>query len=198
MGTNLTNVYDDVQATIKKQSNIYTEPMTELVNTANKSLSGSIGFKPSTTGTEVIDKINAQTAAIKNETDSLRQLEMSGNVNNRKTEYQMEMTQSLRTFNTYLLYFYYFLFLLIHVLLAEQYFRGIKRNELIDTIWFTGFFLYPVVIYYIESYLYFAFSYILAFIYGKSYVYNFNSLLVNTNFYQDPVDANVPTFAVNT
>ena len=167
-------------------------------NTVNTSIYGNLKSLTTSTTTDIIDKINAQTNAIKNETDSLRQLEMSGNVNNRKTEYQMEMTQSLRTFNTYLLYFYYFLFLLIHVLLAEQYFRGIKRNELIDTIWFTGFFLYPVVIYYIESYLYFAFSYILAFIYGKSYVYNFNSLLVNTNFYQDPVDANVPTFAVNT
>ena len=143
------------------------------------------------------DQIKAQTAAIQNEIDSLRQLEMSGNVNNRKTEYQMEMTQSLQTVNTYLLFFYYFLFLLIHVLLAEQYFRGITRNEMIDTIWFTGFFLYPLVIYYIESYLYFAFSYILAFIYGKSYVYNFNSLLVNTDFYQDPVAVEVPTLAVN-
>ena len=146
---------------------------------------------------EFDDQIKAQTAAIQNEIDSLRQLEMSGNVNNRKTEYQMEMTQSLQTVNTYLLFFYYFLFLLIHVLLAEQYFRGITRNETEDSIWFTGFFLYPLVIYYIESYLYFAFSYILAFIYGKSYVYNFNSLLVNTDFYQDPVAVEVPTLAVN-
>jgi hypothetical protein len=146
---------------------------------------------------ELDDQIEAQTEAIKNEINSLRQLEMSGNVNNRKTEYQMEMTQSLQTINTYLLFFYYFLFLLIHVLLAEQYFRGIKRNEMDDTIWFTWFFLYPLVIYYIESYLYFAFSYISAFIYGKSYVYNFNSLLVNTDFYQDPVSATVPTAAVN-
>lgn len=142
-------------------------------------------------------EIDAQTAAIKNEINSLHQLKMSGDVSNRKTEYQMEMTQSLQTVNTYLLFFYYFLFLLIHVLLAEQYFRGITRNEMVDTIWFTGFFLYPLVIYYVESYLYFAFSYILAFIYGKSYVYNFNSLFVNTDFYQEPVPTTVPTFAVN-
>jgi TM2 domain-containing membrane protein YozV len=142
--------------------------------------------------------ISAQTIAIENETQKLKQLEMTGNINNRKTEYQTEMTQSLQTVNTYLLFFYYFLFLLIHVLLAEQYFRGIQRDEITDTIWFTWFFLYPLVIYYIESYIYFAFSYITAFIYGKAYVYNFNSLLMNTDFYQEPIPATVPTLAVNT
>jgi hypothetical protein len=146
----------------------------------------------------VLDDISAQTIAIENETQKLKQLEMTGNINNRKTEYQTEMTQSLQTVNTYLLFFYYFLFLLIHVLLAEQYFRGIQRDEITDTIWFTWFFLYPLVIYYIESYIYFAFSYITAFIYGKAYVYNFNSLLMNTDFYQEPIPATVPTLAVNT
>lgn len=142
--------------------------------------------------------IQAQTAAINNEFKVLKQLEMTGNVNNRKTEYQTEMTQSLQTINTYLLFFYYFLFLLIHVLLAEQYFRGIQRDEFIDTIWFTWFFLYPLVIYYIESYVYYAISYIMSFIYGTSYVYKFNSLFINTDFYQDPVAVEVPTYAVNT
>jgi hypothetical protein len=147
---------------------------------------------------ETENAIQSQTDAIKNEINILRQLEINGNVNNRKTEYQTEMTQSLQTINTYLLFFYYFLFLLIHVLLAEQYFRGVPRNDVIDSIWFTWFFLFPLVIYYIESYVYFAFSYILAFIYGKSYVYNFNSLLINTDFYQEPEPTMVPTFSVNT
>jgi hypothetical protein len=142
-------------------------------------------------------KIYAQTVAIQNETQQLKQLEMNGNINNRKTEYQTEMTQSLQTINTYLLFFYYFLFLLIHVLLAEQYFRGIQRDEMTDTIWFTWFFLYPLVIYYIESYIYYAFSYMMAFIYGRAYVYNFNSLLMNTDFYQEPIPTMVPTLAVN-
>ena len=146
----------------------------------------------------IMTNIQAQTAAINNEFKVLKQLEMTGNVNNRKTEYQTEMTQSLQTINTYLLFFYYFLFLLIHVLLAEQYFRGIQRDEFIDTIWFTWFFLYPLVIYYIESYVYYAISYIMSFIYGTSYVYKFNSLFINTDFYQDPVAVEVPTYAVNT
>jgi len=147
--------------------------------------------------TIIPEQIYAQTEAIKNETQQLKQLEMTGNINNRKTEYQTEMTQSLQTINTYLLFFYYFLFLLIHVLLAEQYFRGIKRDDIVDSIYFTGFFLYPLVIYYLESYIYYAFSYMTAFIYGRSYVYNFNSLLMNTDFYQEPVPTTVPTFAVN-
>lgn len=144
-----------------------------------------------------MSQISAQTEAIKNETQKLKQLEMTGNLNNRKTEYQTEMTQSLQTINTYLLFFYYFLFLLIHVLLAEQYFRGIKRDDIVDSIYFTCFFLYPLVIYYLESYIYYAFSYITAFIYGRAYVYNFNSILMNTDFYQEPIPTTVPTFAVN-
>ena len=143
------------------------------------------------------DDIKAQTTAIKNETNALKQLEMTGNINNRKTEYQTVMTRSLQTINTYLLFFYYFLFLVIHVLLAEQYYRGVPRNDITDSIWFTCFFLYPLLIYYIESYVYYAFSYISAFIYGTSYVYNFNSLLLNTDFYQEPVAPDVPTFAAN-
>jgi hypothetical protein len=152
-----------------------------------------------TTPDQIKNKINAQTDAINYEINQLKHLEMTGNVNNRKTEYQTVMTQSLQTINTYLLFFYYFLFLLIHVLLAEQYFRGLKRNETIDTIWFTWFFLFPLVIYYIEAYVYFAVSYMLAFIYGRSYVYNFNDIMLQTNFYQAPVDVdtNVPTLAVN-
>ena len=152
-----------------------------------------------TTPDEIKNKINAQTDAINYEINQLKHLEMTGNVNNRKTEYQTVMTQSLQTINKYLLFFYYFLFLLIHVLLAEQYFRGVKRNETIDTIWFTWFFLFPLVIYYIEAYVYFAVSYMLAFIYGRSYVYNFNDIMLQTNFYQAPVDVdtNVPTLAVN-
>ena len=152
-----------------------------------------------TTPDEIKNKINAQTDAINYEINQLKHLEMTGNVNNRKTEYQTVMTQSLQTINTYLLFFYYFWFLLIHVLLAEQYFRGVKRNETIDTIWFTWFFLFPLVIYYIEAYVYFAVSYMLAFIYGRSYVYNFNDIMLQTNFYQAPVDVdtNVPTLAVN-
>ena len=152
-----------------------------------------------TTPDEIKNKIYAQTESINYEINQLKQLEMTGNVNNRKTEYQTSMTQSLQTINTYLLFFYYFLFLLIHVLLAEQYFRGLKRDEMMDTIWFTWFFLFPLVIYYIEAYVYFAVSYMLAFIYGRSYVYNFNDIMLQTNFYQAPVDVdiNVPTLAVN-
>lgn len=142
-------------------------------------------------------QIIAQTRAIRYETTTLKQLETTGNINNRKTEYQNEMTQSLHTINTYLLFFYYFLFLLIHLLLAEQYFRGVKRNDIIDSAWFIWFFLYPLVIYYIESYLYFAFSYMLAFIYGRSYIYNFNNLLLQTDFYQEPIETTPSTIAVH-
>jgi hypothetical protein len=140
-------------------------------------------------------QIVEQTRLLKKELETDKHQEMIGRVNETKTHYQQEMTESLKTFNTYLLFFYYFLFILIHVLFAEQYFSGIKRNELVDSLWFTWFFIYPAVIYHLESYIYFAFSYIASFIYGKSYVYDFNSLFVNTDFYKEPEPTNdgIPT-----
>jgi hypothetical protein len=103
-----------------------------------------------------------------------------------KSHYQTKMVESVKTVNTYLLFFYYFLFILIHVLFAEQYFRGVKRNELVDTLFFTWFFIYPAVIYYVEAYLYFAITYVWSFISGSSYVFDFDKLFIKTDFYAEP------------
>jgi hypothetical protein len=103
-----------------------------------------------------------------------------------KTYYQTKMVESVKTVNTYLLFFYYFLFILIHVLFAEQYFRGVKRNEVVDTLFFTWFFIYPAVIYYVEAYLYFAITYVWSFISGSSYVFDFDKLFIKTDFYAEP------------
>lgn len=107
-------------------------------------------------------------------------------INDTKTRYQTEMYNSVKTANIYLLFFYYFLFILIHILLAEQYFRGVARNHTVDTIWFTVFFLYPLVIYYVETYVYFGVMYLMSMIYGTSYIPNFDKALLHTNFYLTP------------
>jgi hypothetical protein len=109
-----------------------------------------------------------------------------GNVSERQAEYQEQMYQSLKTVNIYILFFYYFFFILIHVLLLEQFFRGVKRDDVVDAIMFTGFFLYPLVIYYVEAYAYFAVTYVLSFLYGNTYVNNFDMALLHTDFYTEP------------
>jgi hypothetical protein len=133
-----------------------------------------------------VEEIIGQTEILKREWESTKNIESNRNVYETKTQYQMDMTASLKTVNTYLLYFYYFLFILIHILFAEQYYSGIQRNEIVDGIVFTGFFIYPAVIYFIESYIYFGITYILSYIYGNSYVYQFDKLLMGTDFYKDP------------
>jgi len=133
-----------------------------------------------------VQEILEQTKLLQNEVNNARTIASNRDVYDTKTRYQMEMTQSLKSINTYILFFYYFLFVLIHGLFAEQYFRGVKRNEVVDSIVFTGFFVYPAVIYYVESYIYFGISYILSFIYGTTYVYKFDQLLTGTNFYKPP------------
>lgn len=133
-----------------------------------------------------VEQIIGQTENLKREYELNKNIEMNRNLYDTKTQYQMDMTSSLKTVNTYLLFFYYFLFILIHILFAEQYSRGIIRNEIMDAIVFTGFFIYPAVIYFIESYVYFAITYILSYIYGMGYVYKFDKILMLTDFYQDP------------
>ena len=149
-----------------------------------------------------VQEILEQTKLLKNEVDTNRTIASNRDVYDTKTRYQMEMTQSLKSLNTYILFFYYFLFVLIHGLFAEQYFRGIHRNEVVDSIVFTGFFVYPAVIYFVESYIYFGITYILSFIYGTTYVYNFNKLFTTTNFYEAPVAggtsiSGLPSLTVN-
>lgn len=132
------------------------------------------------------EEIKTQNNLLMAEYNTKKGISHNRQVNDKKAHYQTEMYESLKTVNTYILFFYYFLFILIHVLFAEQYFRGIKRNEVIDTIWFTWFFVYPAAIYYIEMYAYFGVMYVLSFIYGQSYVYSFDKALLNTNFYLNP------------
>ena len=131
-------------------------------------------------------EIKAQNQLLKKEYNDKISSPQSAQINNKKAVYQTEMYESLKTMNIYLLFFYYFLFIIIHVLFAEQYFRGIKRDEVVDSIWFTIFFIYPAVIYFVESYIYFGIMYVLSFIYGNTYVYNFDKMLLNTSFYVPP------------
>lgn len=131
-------------------------------------------------------EIKAQNELLKQEYHAKTNNSQSANITGKKAVYQTEMYESLKTANTYLLFFYYFLFIIIHVLFAEQYFRGIKRDEVVDSIWFTIFFIYPAVIYFVETYIYFGIMYVLSFIYGNTYVYNFDKMLLNTSFYVDP------------
>jgi hypothetical protein len=150
-----------------------------------------------------VEEIIGQTEILKREYELNKNIESNRNVYEAKTQYQMDMTASLKSLNTYLLFFYYFLFILIHGLFAEQYYRGVPRSEIVDSIVFTGFFIYPAVIYFIESYLYFGITYVLSYIYGNSYVYQFDKLLMSTDFYRDPavsdsIEGGLPNLTVHT
>jgi hypothetical protein len=112
----------------------------------------------------------------------------------RKNDYQYEMYSNLKILNTVLVFFYLFLFTLIHVLFLEQYLRGVERSEFWDSIWLTVFFLYPYLMYLFEQGVYFCITYILAYLYGKTYVYDFNKLVMGSMYYTDAI----PSSIVNT
>lgn len=105
-----------------------------------------------------------------------------------RTNYQMQMYSSVKFVNQLLLVIYIFMFSTIHVLMLVQYIQGVKRSEIVDSIWLSVFFLYPYMIYYIEKTIYSAITYALSFVYGESYVYRFDQMLMMTDFYKDPGD----------
>jgi hypothetical protein len=130
------------------------------------------------------------TSAIEYQTTSIQkeipQLEEKNNTYAEKSAYQMEMYNSVKFVNQILLIFYIVIFSVIHLLLLIQYIQGVKRDEIADTIWISVFFFYPYLIYYLERIIYFCITYLLALIYGKTYVYQFDNLLLFTDFYTDP------------
>ena len=136
-----------------------------------------------------LNAIEYQTNSIHTE---IPKLEENNHTYAEKTKYQMQMYNSVKFVNQVLLFLYIVLFTLIHVLLLVQYIQGVKRDEIADTIWISVFFFYPYLIYYLERIIYFGITYILALIYGKTYVYEFDNLLLFTDFYSDP-GMNKPT-----
>lgn len=130
-----------------------------------------------------IDIIDYQTNTIKN---YIPKIDEQTYTNTAKSKYQMEMYSAVKYVNDVLLFFYIILFTILHVLLLVQYLTGVKRDEIADMIWVSVFFLYPYLIYYVEKTIYFCVTYLMSFIYGKTYVYQFDQLLLFTDFYSDP------------
>jgi hypothetical protein len=132
--------------------------------------------------------IEYQTNSINSEIPKVKE---KTNLYEEKTKYQMQMYDSLKFVNQILLIFYIVLFSVIHILLLVQYLQGVKRDEVADTVWLTFFFFYPYLIYYVERTIYFIITYFLSLIYGQTYVYKFDQILMLTDFYTDP-GANIP------
>jgi len=133
-------------------------------------------------GNRLVEKQNTQ---LENES---KQISQQIAMYERRANYQADMYAAVKYFNQFLIFFYLFLFTLIHVLFLEQYMRGIERSEFWDTIWLTFFFLYPYFIYLVEEYVYFGITYVLSFIYGNTYVYEFDKILMMTDFYAEPTE----------
>lgn len=99
---------------------------------------------------------------------------------------QSDMYQGIKFVNAILIAFYIFVFLVIHVLLFKQYIEGVPRDEWKDSIWLTVFFLYPYVIYMIESWIYKTFLYIWSMITGTIYIPKFHRLFIMSDYYSAP------------
>jgi hypothetical protein len=127
--------------------------------------------------------IEYQTSTVKNEISLVNEKQQTYA---EKSNYQMEMYNSVKFVNQVFLFLYVVFFSIIHLLLLVQYIRGVKRDEVADTIWLTILFWYPYLIYYVEKTIYFCITYFFSLIYGQTYVYQFDQLLLFTDFYADP------------
>ncbi len=98
---------------------------------------------------------------------------------------QSDMYQSIKFVNAILIAFYIFIFIVLHVFLFKQYIDGVPRNEWKDSFWITIFFLYPYMIYMIQSWIYKAGLYIWSMITGTIYIPKFHRLFVTSDYYTD-------------
>jgi hypothetical protein len=128
--------------------------------------------------------INYQTESINNKKHQTDETAMTYAENAR---YQMEMYNSVKFVNKIFLSLYIILFIFIHVMFVIQYLGGVKRNPTTDLFWLLVFFFYPYLIYYIERTIYFGITYLLSLIYGQTYVYKFDKLLLFGEYYAEPV-----------
>lgn len=137
-----------------------------------------------------IDSSAKEVSAIDYQTESIQNKipDLDGQTNTyaEKTKYQTDMYVSVKYVNDLLLIFYAVLFSVIHILLFVQYVQGVNRDATKDTIWLTVLFLYPYLIYYVEKTIYSGIMYFLSLIYGTTYVYQFDKILLFTDFYSDP------------
>lgn len=109
------------------------------------------------------------------------------NTMNQRYNYQTKMFHNLEFLNFGLIFVYTVIFILVKVLILEQYYKQtVVRDEWTDSIILTLFFLYPFLIYSVEMYLYDFVMMIVAYFYGMSRVPEFDDLLTGTDFYKNP------------
>ena len=137
--------------------------------------------------TETTPSVDA--TAIQYQTSSIeKDIQKAGDTANlyiEKARHQFDMYNAIKFVNRILLAIYIIVFTFIHILFLQQYFSGVKRNETADFFWLCVFFFYPYLIYYVESKIYFAITYMLSFLYGQTYVYKFDKLLLFDNYYMN-------------
>jgi hypothetical protein len=128
--------------------------------------------------------VSSQNTLIDSQTDELyREID----TNNRKQTYQQKMFHNLESLNFFLQFIYAIIFILIKVLILEQYYnKTVVRDEWVDSIILTLFFLYPFLIYSFQMYLYQFIMTIVSYIYGTVNIPDFDELFSKTEFYKSP------------
>jgi hypothetical protein len=128
--------------------------------------------------------------AVTAQNDSLKaqNAELESRIRVEETNYRQtaQMRNTLRIVNNFLLFFYAFIFTLIHVMYGVQYWNGIPRNEWVDSVMLTVFFVYPYLIYSIEAYIYDFIAALAKLFLGTSYIPSLDLVMGNLSKFDMP------------
>jgi hypothetical protein len=114
--------------------------------------------------------------------------ELESQIRVEETNYRQtaQMHNTLRIVNNFLVLFYAFVFILIHVMYGIQYWNGVPRSELVDSIMLSVFFAYPYLIYSIQAYIYDMFAYLVKIVFGTSYIPSLDLVIGNLSKFDMP------------
>jgi hypothetical protein len=114
--------------------------------------------------------------------------ELESQIRVEETNYRQtaQMHNTLRIVNNFLVLFYGFVFILIHVMYGIQYWNGVPRSELVDSIMLCVFFAYPYLIYSIEAYTYDMLVYLAKIVLGTTYIPTLDLVIGNLSKFDMP------------
>ena len=129
---------------------------------------------------------NAVTA--QNDSLKVQNADLESRIRVEDTNYRQtaQMRNTMRIVNNFLLFFYAFIFTLIHVMYGVQYWNGVPRNEWVDSVMLTVFFLYPYLIYSVEAYIYDFVAALAKTFLGTSYIPSLDLVMGNLSKFDMP------------
>jgi len=132
------------------------------------------------------DLIDNQTEIMLKQIDNLAELL---GASEQKTSQINNQLQTFRLANLILIFVYYGVLVGVKGLMLMQYLKtDVQHNEWVDTIVLTLLFVYPYIVYPIESWIYEFITWVFGLVYNTTKIPDITSTVTSTDAYAPPVD----------